>query len=466
MGARRPSGEGTVYRRKDGRFEAACYVTTALGKRRRLRAYGDSRAEALALLDNIRERERSGLPIADENWTVEGYLSYWLEHIVKRTHRPHTYQLYEQITRNYLVPNLGATRLSHLRVILLQQYFNDQLAQGRSVRTVQKQRTVLSAALTRAMREEILPRNVARLVQLPRWQRKEITTWTSVQVARFLDLVQGESFYPIFVLLVLYGLRRGEVLGLRWQDVDFSADVLRIRQQVLSLKGQLTVGPVKTDAGQRDLPLLPFAREVLLDKRADSRMADEGLIFQSTTGRPIEPGNLLRAFLRICRQHGLPRITLHHLRHTTATLLKNTGVPARDAQLILGHAHISTTQQLYQHADLAGQQRALSQIEQLALGGDSVRSRQRSRQSRQQLDDAGSPRKTPSLLETAFFLVAPPRLELGTQGSSTQFSHTLEDRLTSVRASAISRYRQSIIGCVAVNVAVNVDPPDKPEQYA
>ncbi len=188
----------------------------------------------------------------------------------------------------------------------------------------------------------------------------------------FLKVAADDPLAAAFTLICMYGLRRGEVLGLRWCDIDSEQGVIYIRQQLQRMQGKLLAGPVKTNAGQRDLPLLPAAQAVLAPLRAKAQ-SDDGLVFITSTGNPVEPGNLLRSFYRICQQHGLPRITLHHLRHTTATLLKNTGLPARDAQLILGHAHVSTTQQLYQHADLNGQRRALTALQTAMAGADSSR---------------------------------------------------------------------------------------------
>jgi integrase len=142
--------------------------------------------------------------------------------------------------------------------------------------------------------------------------------------------------YPAFMLLLLYVLRRGEVLGLRWRDVDEDDGEIRIRQQVQRMRGELQLYSVTTAAGRRDLPLLPVALTVL-DLRRHAQAADRAelgrawqdnrLVFTTKTGRPVEPRNLVRSFHRICAAHSLRDIKVHHLRHTTATLLKNLGVP-------------------------------------------------------------------------------------------------------------------------------------------
>ena len=153
--------------------------------------------------------------------------------------------------------------------------------------------------------------------------------------------------------------------------------MIHVRQQIHRSQGQLRIGPVKTRAGSRDLPLIGLARGALLareeQQQADriklgSAWADTGLVFTTRTGRPIEPRNLVRSFVRIRDSHGLRKIRVHAIRHTTASLLKDLGVPARDTQIILGHAHISTTQQIYTHVDEAARREALMRLNKL-LGG-------------------------------------------------------------------------------------------------
>jgi integrase len=283
--------------------------------------------------------------------------------------------------RLYLRPALGRHSLVRLSAARVQAFLNSQLAAGQSVRNVQIMKTVLSSALTRAMREELVMRNVARLAEVPAWERKPIMPWTLAEARAFLDAARDDPLYPAFVLLLLYGLRHGEVLGLRWRDVDQDDGEIRIRQQSLRTRGTLQLGPVKTAAGRRDLPLLPLAAEVpamraqvqAADEQAFGRAVEEnGLVFTTRTGRPVEPSNLVRSFHRICSAHRLRPIAVHHLRHTTATLLKNLRVPARDAQLILGHARMAITLDIYTYEDREAQRQALTKLSDV-LDRDSAR---------------------------------------------------------------------------------------------
>jgi integrase len=377
-GRQRLSGEGTISGpRKDGRYVGAFYALTTAGARKRVYVYGRTREEAHERLVEEQSKAARGIPVPERSWKLGPYLDYWLEHVIKPTRRPATYALYEMIARIHLVPGLGKYQLKRLSVPIVQAFLNGKLRAGLSVRNVQIMRQVLSAALSRAVREELITRNVARLVELPAWEPSVVVPWSPAEALAFLRAAIDDPLYPAFVLLLLYGLRRGEVLGLRWQDIDFEAQIIHVRQQIQRSQGQLRIGPVKTRAGSRDLPLIGLARGAFLARKqqqqADqmklgSAWADIGLVFTTRTGKPIEPRNLLRSFVRIRDSHGIRKIRVHAIRHTTASLLKDLGVPARDTQIILGHAHISTTQQIYTHVDEAARRKALVRLNKL-LGG-------------------------------------------------------------------------------------------------
>ncbi len=372
---RRPRGEGSITLRRDGRYQARAWLTAPDGSRHRWSACAKTKTAARELLRDQLEKDRHGIPSPIKTWTVERYLHHWFDDVVRFRNRPATAKSYECAIRLYLVPNLGKRTLKALTVADVQQLVNQLGAAGHGARTIRNVRTVLSAALSRAEKEELVFRNVARLVDPPHYERKAIRPWTVDEARRFLDHVRGHRWESGFQMLVLYGMRRGEVLGLRWGDIDFENDTFAIEQQIQRLNGQLLVGPVKTSAGRRTLPLLPSVREVLLRSAVTqgiqpplsgnprlSPIADR-LVLQTSTGNAVDPKNFVRTFHALREQAGLPRITVHHTRHTTATMLKNLGIPARDAQTILGHSDVTTTQQLYQHTNLEDARNAMTAIE-------------------------------------------------------------------------------------------------------
>src|SRR6266545_745570 len=358
--ARRVNGEGTIYRRKDGRYEAKAWVETTSGITKRVSRYGKTRSEAHEKLTAALAQRQRGIPIPDRSWKLGDYLGYWLGNVVRRKKRPKTYELYELTVRHYLKPGLGSYSLTRLSVPIVQTFLNQKTDEGHSLRKVQVMRTVLSSALTSALREELVTRNVARLVELPTWHAGKVRPWSVDEAKAFLTAAESHAGYAGYVLLMLYGLRRGEVLGLRWCDVDFTGGIIHVRQQLQRLTSGLYQGPVKTKSGQRDLPLVGVAREVLTARRAQQDAerhtaggswlggdSDERLVFTTASGHSFEPQNFVRSFHRICRQHGIRRIKVHHVRHTQATLLEYVGASVREAQLILGHSNVSTTQQIY-----------------------------------------------------------------------------------------------------------------------
>jgi integrase len=219
------------------------------------------------------------------------------------------------------------------------------------------------------LREELVSRNVARLVSLPPDRPARQQPWSASEALAFLQAARDDPLYPAFVLLLIYGLRRGEVLGLSWRDVDLDRGVVHIHQQLLRTSGRLRLGPVKTSAGRRDLPLLGIARSALV-AYGDLKVLGAGshewtrhdLVFTTRTGHPVEPRNLARSFQRLISSRGLRPIRLHSLRHTTATLLKDLGVPPRDTMEILGHARIAVTMEIYTGADDASRRAALTKL--------------------------------------------------------------------------------------------------------
>ena len=367
MARRNANGDGTIYQRKDGRWEGAIYVYASSGTKKRVRLYGATRAEVSKKLTEAKAKHEQGIPVADKNWLLGDYLDYWLAEVIKPNRRPSTYELYEVNVRLHLKPRLGHAPLKRLTVPMVQQFLNQHLAEGHSVRKVQILREVLSPALSRAVREELVTRNVARLVELPGHQKDEVKPWTPKEVMRFLEVAKEHKWYPAFLLAAIYGMRRGEVIGLRWQDIDFVSGELHVRQQILRANGVIQYGPLKTQAGRRDLPLLTVVGEELAAHQTEQVVSPDGLVFTSSTGGPIEPYNFTRAFQTICARHNLRRIKLHHLRHTAATILKDLGVPARDAQLILGHSNIAITQQIYQHDTMDSRRLSLEGMETAVL---------------------------------------------------------------------------------------------------
>jgi integrase len=269
MSGKRANGEGSIYQRTDGRWGASAFVDTVNGQHKRIHIYGKTRQDVHDRLADKLAEARKGIRTPDREWTVGAYLDYWLASVVTTKNRPRTAELYEGYVRLYLKPLLGPVKLTKLTVPDVQDFLNQHLAAGHSVRSVHQMRAVLRAALSRAEREELVVRNVAKLVDLPAWERKPIKPWTAEQAIRFLDAARSHRWAAAYTMLLAYGMRRGEVLGLRWCDIDFTECQIHVRQQLQRIGKTLQQGPVKTSAGRRDLPLIPIVGNELLHRAAE-----------------------------------------------------------------------------------------------------------------------------------------------------------------------------------------------------
>lgn len=285
-----------------------------------------------------------------------------------------------------------------------------------------------------------------RFSELPACKPKDRSEpWSFEEARQFLDSVNTHRLYPAFLMLMLYGMRRGEVLGLCSSAIDLQRGVIHIRQQLQQVGNEIQIGPVKTDAGQRDLQIVDVFAEALRSHHAQHTAAVESsdaLVFTGTNTKPLWPRNFVRTFHVLRQGAKLRRIKLHYLRHTAATLLKNLGVPARDIQLILGHAHISTTQQIYQHGDPATQEAALSELGRVLLL--SVPDRERCRQDQ--------PSNAKSVVGVATYTSGGPA---GTRTRDTLLKsstwHATNGQFTSVIQQLRPRTNTYILGYVAVN---------------
>jgi integrase len=460
--SRRANGEGTIYRRKDGRYEGAAYVLTTRGQRKRLRVYGTTRAEAHSKLTAAIHQSEQGMPVVENSWRMAEYLDHWLETVVRTKRRALTHRRHESIVRLHLKPGLGRYTLRRLSVQIVQNFIDSLYAAGQSEASLYQIRKVLSASLKSAVQQELLLRNVARLVELPRYKPAEAQHWTIEEARRFLEAARTDPLYPAFVLLLLYGLRRGEVLGLRWCDIDHHNGILRIRQQLQRIGGELRQVDLKTDSSHRDEPLLATAQLVLANQLARQAAArqttgrawqgsgDENeLVFTTRSGRPLESRNLYRSFLRICDARGLRRITLHGLRHTNATAQKNLRIHARDIQAILGHADVRTTG-IYEHVNMENKRVALEKVDRHVFGDKDK-------------DDGNSRCRhlLPSshltgVLRTSFYFGGSSQTRTGDTRLFKATDDSVQTRIIRARDALDARMKRWTLGAVAVNLAVRI----------
>lgn len=356
---RRANGEGSVYRRSDGRWTAAHYVLQANGGRVRRVVYGKTRKEAADKLADLVSKTSAGIPLAVRSWTVAGYAAHWLEDVVRPRLKPATFASYRETLRLHILPTLGRVKVQALRPDQVRTLLAHKLAAGLGPRSVQIVHGTLRTMLGEAVREEVIVRNPAAIVRPPSVTREEVQPWSPEEAGQFLGVSAEHRLYALFAVGVALGLRRGELLGLRWSDVDLDERVVRVRQNVQRLpEVGMVYGTPKTGKSRRTIPLPARSVKVLRAHRARQAAevlalgpgwTESGLVFTSSVGTVVEPRNLSRLFDRLIAAAGVRRIRFHDLRHTCASLLLAQGVPPRVVMDVLGHSQMAITMDLYSH---------------------------------------------------------------------------------------------------------------------
>ena len=356
---KRGNGEGSITRRKGGGWCAQYTVYTSEGRKRRT-LYGKSRQEVAAKLSKALADREGGLTFDAGNRTVGEYLARWLSHSVRDTVRQKTYERYESIVRVHLSPALGTIRLKALTPDHVRGLYREKLDSGLAPRSVLHIHRTLSKALKQATDDGLIPRNAAASVKPPRPRSEEMQPLSRDQVRTFLDTVRGDRMETLYVLAVTAGPRQGELLALKWEDVDLEGTnpMLEVRRSLSETRGRRAFEAPKSGRGRhlrlsrRAVSALRTHRKRQLEERVQKAglWEDHGLIFPSEVGTPMSGRNLYRAFKIRVKRASLPQtLRFHDLRHTCATLLLKQGVNPKFVQELLGHADISLTLNTYSH---------------------------------------------------------------------------------------------------------------------
>jgi len=396
-GSRRLNGEGSIYPYPYG-FRAYVWVVTPEGRRQRKYVTATTRDAVRAKMLALQRAAANG-PVATSTPTLEAFLTGWLKDVVHPNLAPTTANNYEMFTRLYILPDLGKRRLDRLSVREVQAWVNDLrtrcqcCAQGKDAArarprccavgkccrqvpkdwTVRQAWTILRSALSAAQREELVTRNVAGLVRMPVPRTDRSTIWSVEQVRRFLDSASADRD-PLLVgytLLLVLGLRRGEVFGLAWQDVDLEEREARIAWHLQRVAGPRVPRPTKTTSSDAVLPLPDICLVALRDRQAlesswrtqtAEAWQDCGLVLKTQYGMPIDPRNFHRMFKARAKKAGVPEISVHSARRTCATLLVALNVHPRVAMSILRHSQIAVTMDIYSQATAEGTRNALRDL--------------------------------------------------------------------------------------------------------
>lgn len=360
MAKRRGNGEGSIYHRKDGRW-VACM---SLENHKRKSFYGKTRKEVQEQLKIALHQQQEGTLITTLQQTVKLFLSSWLESVQLGSVRDRTYERYEEVVRLHFVPVIGNYPLHKLTPQHIQALYHQKIKEGLSPTTVNTIHHILHKALDTAMQWRLVAFNVCDLIKPPRRNHFEIQPLNQEHLQQFLVAVGGHPQETLFLLALATGMRRGELLGLKWRDIDFETGMLhvcRILSRVSSKlpgKGFVEAEP-KTKKSRRSILIAVFACEALRKHRirqkeaklkAGSAWQEHDYVFCTAMGTHLNPDrDVVRPFKRVLKQTGLPVVRFHDLRHSTATLLMSKGVHPKVVQEILGHSNIDMTLRIYSH---------------------------------------------------------------------------------------------------------------------
>ena len=354
MAPRRANGEGSICQRKNGTWQGALRLPD--GGRKYV--YGQTRDEVRRSLSAAIRAMETGTLSDTHGLTVGAFLDQWLDEIARPRVRPWTFKGYEVHVRIHLKPFIGSVPLEKLTPMHVQQLLNRRSADGLKPKSVRYIRGTLRTALNQAVQWGLITRNPAALVRSPRVEQFEIQPFTRDEGLALLESLKGDRLEALYSVALTMGLRQGEALGLRWQDVDLALGYLRVAKQLQRVDGRLQLVEPKTARSRRSLAL-PATIAVRLQEhrlRQDSERAlagslwiESGLVFTTPEGKPLDGTAITKQFHRHLERAGLPQRRFHDLRHSCATLLLAQGVSPRVVMDVLGHSQIGLTMNTYAH---------------------------------------------------------------------------------------------------------------------
>jgi integrase len=369
MARRRGNNEGSIYQRKDGRW---CAQVSLSG--RRLTKYGKSQKECREWTKQMLSKIDGGLTFDGTKITLEGYTQGWLNG-KGLSRRSSTVQNYRRSLDSHILPVLGKMRLQNILPAHIRQLYLRLQAEGKGPRTIQLVHVTLHCALEQAVKEGILGRNPLNAVERPRVETAQYKVLTEEQARQFLITSAGSPFEAVFYLALTTSMRKGELLGLMWSDLDWDKSVVLVQRQLLKgAKEGLILGPPKTKSGYRAIKLGHGAlaqldahrkRQLVIKNFAGEKWQENGLVFTSSIGTFMDQSKVSKEFKRLLHLAGLPDIRFHDLRHTSISLLLEMGTPVNTVQRRAGHSKASVTIDIYGHAMARSQEEAAQKIEDL-----------------------------------------------------------------------------------------------------
>ena len=376
MTKRRANGEGNLRKRKDGRWEGRYTAghDPETGKAIYRNVLGRTQAETRAKLKQAIEEAKHVDPVKAKQYTVGEWMDIWLENYAKVKVRPSSHQTYRGYIDNHIKPNIGQIPLSKLTSLELQKFYKKLLSSGRverieskkqskglSPKTVRNLHQIIASAMKLAKEQKLIVTDPTDGCALPKVEHREMKTLPVEQLASFLREAKDSGVFELYYVELATGLRRGELLGLKWEDLDLKRGNLRVKRQVARINGEVVEAPLKTKNAYRTLPLAKDTVDIL--KQQKKKAGSSPWVFPSPTGGPMSPDSVLHMLHRVLKRAGLPRIRFHDLRHTFATLALQNGVDVKTVSGILGHYSAGFTLDTYAHVTTAAQKEAARAME-------------------------------------------------------------------------------------------------------
>jgi integrase len=341
------------------------------GNRRQKRVTARTKKEVELEVAQLIGKAQTGFTDAGKV-TVAEFLENWLVSVAPSL-RSSTARRYRDVVRLHITSQIGRLRLGRLTPADVQRLYANRLDAGLSSTSVHHVHAILHRALDQGVKWGLLSRNVTDAVDPPRRHSPEMQVWSANDAAKVLAAANGDALEALWHLALTTGMRRGELLGLRWSDVDLDVGTLSVRRTLSrGSTSRLEAGEPKTTAGRRRVAL-PASTVERLRRHATKQKelwlsvgpgyADRDLVFATVNGTPIHPNTLSRAYAKLIERAGVPRIRFHDLRHTSATLLLASGEHPKVVQERLGHASISETLDRYSHVSPDMQQRAAARFD-------------------------------------------------------------------------------------------------------
>ena len=372
---KRGNGEGSIYQRKE---DNKWVGSITLGNHKRKVFYGKTRKEVQEKMKVALHEQQQGTLVKTTSQTVAQFLADWLENTHRRLVRPRTYERYSEVIHLHILPALGHYQLQKLTAQHVQAFYTKKEDEGLASTTIHYYHSVLHNALSTAVKWGLISKNVCDLASPPRKERYEIRPLTMEQAQTLLATVRGHKWEALFTLALATGMRRGELIALKWQDINLKTGTLQVVRVLTRVPTNMpkrehvyVEAEPKTQKSRRSVLIAPFALEALKEHRVRQLEAklkagpfwqEHDYVFCTLHGTHLGPNHVVEEFKLLLKKAGLPDIRFHDLRHSAATLLLSLGVHPKIVQELLGHTQISMTMDVYSHMLPGMQQDAMSRL--------------------------------------------------------------------------------------------------------